>query len=134
MSSGEGLRQDRETAAQTPVRRPALAAAPARTPAADRLPIRRPAADRFWRDVRRRRMLALADVGAAMVASLLVTGSTTRAMWAVALLPGWVLIAKLFGLYDRDQRSIRHLTIDEVSGDRCLGGGRHRDAGAALVR
>ena len=60
-------------------------------------------------------MLALADVGAAGVASLLVTGSTTRAMWAVALLPGWVLIAKLFGLYDRDQRSIRHLTIDEMS-------------------
>ena len=60
-------------------------------------------------------MLALADVGAAGVASLLVTGSTTRAMWALALLPGWVLIAKLFGLYDRDQRSIRHLTFDEMS-------------------
>ena len=60
-------------------------------------------------------MLALADVGAAGVASLLVAGSATRAVWAVALLPGWVLIAKLFGLYDRDQRSIRHLTVDEMS-------------------
>ena len=60
-------------------------------------------------------MLALADIGAAGVASVLVTGSATRAMWALALLPGWVLIAKLFGLYDRDQRSIRHLTVDEMS-------------------
>ena len=109
------MRQDGETAAQTPVVRPALSPAPATARVADRLPIRQPAADRFWRDVRRRRMLALADVGAAVVASLLVTGSTTDAMWALALLPGWVLIAKLFGLYDRDQRSIRHLTVDEMS-------------------
>jgi exopolysaccharide biosynthesis polyprenyl glycosylphosphotransferase len=115
MSSSEGLRRDGETAARTPVVRPAVAPAPATARAADRLPIRRPAVDRFWRDVRRRRMLALADVGAAAVASLLVAGSTTGAMWAIALLPGWVLIAKLFGLYDRDQRSIRHLTIDEMS-------------------
>jgi exopolysaccharide biosynthesis polyprenyl glycosylphosphotransferase len=115
MSSSEGLRRDGETAARTPIARPALARAPATARVADRLPIRQPGADRFWRDVRRRRMLALADVGAAAVASLLVTGSTTGAMWAVALLPGWVLIAKLFGLYDRDQRSIRHLTIDEMS-------------------
>jgi exopolysaccharide biosynthesis polyprenyl glycosylphosphotransferase len=115
MSSSEGLRRDGETAARTPIARPALARAPATARVADRLPIRQPGADRFWRDVRRRRMLALADVGAAAVASLLVTGSTTGAMWAVALLPAWVLIAKLFGLYDRDQRSIRHLTIDEMS-------------------
>jgi hypothetical protein len=63
-------------------------------------------------------MLALADVGAGAVVRLLVAGSAARAMWALALL-GWVLIAKLFGLYDRDQRSIQHLTVDE-RGDRCL--------------
>ncbi len=115
MSSSEGLRQDRETRRRRRSCGRLLPPAPATARAADRLPIRRPAADRFWRDVRRRRMLALADVGAAAVASLLVTGSATRAMWALALLPGWVLIAKLFGLYDRDQRSIRHLTFDEMS-------------------
>ena len=115
MSSSEGLRQEREATARTRVTRPPLAPAPDRANVTDRLPIRQPAADRFWRDVRRRRMLALADVGAAGVASLLVAGSATRAAWAVALLPGWVLIAKLFGLYDRDQRSIRHLTVDEMS-------------------
>jgi exopolysaccharide biosynthesis polyprenyl glycosylphosphotransferase len=70
--------------------------------------------DRFWRDARRRRMLALADVGAGIAASLLLAGSTTRLMWALALLPGWVVLAKLLGLYDRDQRSVRHLTVDEL--------------------
>jgi exopolysaccharide biosynthesis polyprenyl glycosylphosphotransferase len=70
--------------------------------------------DRFWRDARRRRMLALADVGAGIAATLLLAGSTTRVMWALALLPGWVVLAKLLGLYDRDQRSVRHLTVDEL--------------------
>ncbi len=115
MSPSEGLSQQRETSARAPVSRPALAPAPATAGVADRLRVRQPAAERFWRDVRRRRMLALADVGAGTVASLLVTGSTPRAMWALALLPGWVVNAKLFGLYDRDQRSIRHLTVDELS-------------------
>jgi exopolysaccharide biosynthesis polyprenyl glycosylphosphotransferase len=115
MSPSEGLSHKRETATRAPVSPPALAPAPATAGVADRLQIRQPAAERFWRDVRRRRMLALADVGAGTVASLLVTGSTPRAMWALALLPAWVVIAKLFGLYDRDQRSIRHLTVDELS-------------------
>ena len=70
----------------------------------DLLSFRQPAADRFWRDVRLRRMLALADVGAGALVSVLVAGSTARATWALAMLPAWVLIAKLFGLYDRDQR------------------------------
>jgi exopolysaccharide biosynthesis polyprenyl glycosylphosphotransferase len=115
MSPSEGLSHKRETAARVPVSRPALAPAPGTAGVADRLRIRQPEAERFWRDVRRRRMLALADVGAGTVASLLVAGSAPRAIWALALLPGWVVIAKLFGLYDRDQRSIRHLTVDELS-------------------
>jgi exopolysaccharide biosynthesis polyprenyl glycosylphosphotransferase len=60
-------------------------------------------------------MLALADAGAGVIASLVVAGTTPRAVWALALLPGWVVAAKLFGLYDRDQRSIRHLTVDELT-------------------
>jgi exopolysaccharide biosynthesis polyprenyl glycosylphosphotransferase len=60
-------------------------------------------------------MLALADLGAGMIASLVVAGWNPGAVWALAMLPGWVVIAKLFGLYDRDQRSIRHLTVDELS-------------------
>src|SRR4051812_18485586 len=69
---------------------------------------------RFWRDARRRRMLAFADVIAAAAASIVIASSTSHAFYALVLLPGWVLIAKLIGLYDRDHVAIRHLTIDEA--------------------
>ena len=114
MNPIEGLSRDRETAARAPGGQPAALASETAS-GADRVRARQRAAERFWRDVRLRRMLAFADLGAGAVASLLVAGSAPRAMWALALLPGWVVIAKLFGLYDRDQRSIRHLTVDELS-------------------
>jgi len=69
---------------------------------------------RWWRDARRRRLLALADccaAAAAMAAAL----PPERAIWVIAFLPAWVLLAKLAGLYDRDHRSLRHLTVDEAS-------------------
>ena len=28
--------------------------------------------------------------------------------------PVWIVLAKLAGLYDRDQRTLRHLTVDEI--------------------
>jgi exopolysaccharide biosynthesis polyprenyl glycosylphosphotransferase len=71
--------------------------------------------DRFWRDVRRRRLLATADVIAAVIASASIATSPTTLIWALFLLPIWVVLAKLFGLYDRDQGSIRPLTLDELS-------------------
>ena len=40
--------------------------------------------------------------------------STGEIVWSLAILPVWVVLAKLFGLYDRDQMSIRHLTVDEL--------------------
>ncbi len=85
---------------------------------AAQLPARRDRDDRerprFWRDARRRRLLALADLLAAAVASVVVAGSTAHLFWAIVLLPAWVLIAKLLNLYDRDHVAIRHLTIDET--------------------
>jgi exopolysaccharide biosynthesis polyprenyl glycosylphosphotransferase len=69
---------------------------------------------RWWRDARRRRLLALADVSAAAVAMAIVTVPTTGTLWAFLFLPLWPLLAKLFGLYDRDHRALRHLTADEV--------------------
>ncbi|HEX2388024.1 MAG TPA: exopolysaccharide biosynthesis polyprenyl glycosylphosphotransferase [Solirubrobacterales bacterium] len=69
---------------------------------------------RWWRDARRRRLLALADVAAASVATLIATVPTTGTFWAFLFLPLWPLLAKLFGLYDRDHRALRHLTADEV--------------------
>lgn len=72
-------------------------------------------AGRWWRDTRRRRMLAAADLVAAAIAGAVALPSLASATWAFAFLPLWVVVAKLLGMYDRDQRSIRHLTVDEVS-------------------
>jgi exopolysaccharide biosynthesis polyprenyl glycosylphosphotransferase len=69
---------------------------------------------RYWRDARRRRLLALADVIAAAAASIVIASSTSHAFYALVLLPAWVLSAKLLGLYDRDHVAIRHLTVDEA--------------------
>jgi exopolysaccharide biosynthesis polyprenyl glycosylphosphotransferase len=69
---------------------------------------------RWWRDMARRRTLAVADAGAAMLSMAVLTGSLTGLIWAVVSLPLWVLGAKLFGLYDRDHRALRHNTIDEL--------------------
>jgi lipopolysaccharide/colanic/teichoic acid biosynthesis glycosyltransferase len=72
-----------------------------------------PAEPRWWRDVRRRRLLALADccaVGLALAFAL----PPERAIWMLAFVPSWVLVAKLAGLYDADHRVMRHLTVDEA--------------------
>jgi exopolysaccharide biosynthesis polyprenyl glycosylphosphotransferase len=69
---------------------------------------------RWWRDARRRRLLALADVGAATVATAITTVPATGTLWGLLFVPLWPLLAKLFGLYDRDHRALRHLTADEV--------------------
>ena len=125
MNSGEGLRSaggGLSSRVQLEVEAPVDGRSVDRRRVRDALPpalpargeIARKAGDRFWRDARRRRMLALADIAAGAIASLLVAGSTTRAVWALALLPGWVVLAKLIGLYEYDQRSVRHLTIDEL--------------------
>ena len=37
-----------------------------------------------------------------------------RAIWLLALLPIWILVAKLGGLYDADHLAMRHLTVDEA--------------------
>ncbi len=58
-------------------------------------------------------MLAVADVlVAAEITSILAPGDGFP--WTFLVVPGWVVVAKLLGLYDLDQRSIRHLTIDEL--------------------
>jgi exopolysaccharide biosynthesis polyprenyl glycosylphosphotransferase len=72
---------------------------------------------RGWRYALLRRMLALADVTAALLASLSLTvraENNAQLAWSLALLPVWIVVAKLLGLYDRDQRTLRHLTVDEV--------------------
>ncbi len=74
---------------------------------------------RGWaaRDPLRRRILALADVCTvgAIGATLAVLGpGMPAALGALLFLPGFILAAKLCGLYDRDHRTLRHLTADEL--------------------
>jgi exopolysaccharide biosynthesis polyprenyl glycosylphosphotransferase len=70
------------------------------------------------RDALRRRMLAAADGLAVVGAALLVSGagllSAADGFWTLPLVPVWLLLAKLHGLYDRDHRVLRHLTVDEL--------------------
>jgi exopolysaccharide biosynthesis polyprenyl glycosylphosphotransferase len=47
-------------------------------------------------------------------AATLFEGSTDP-LWSLFLLPAWVLLAKIEGLYDADQPRIWHLTTDEAS-------------------
>jgi exopolysaccharide biosynthesis polyprenyl glycosylphosphotransferase len=68
---------------------------------------------RWWRDARRRRLLALGDCCAVALA-LAVALPPERVVWMLAFLPVWILIAKLAGLYDADHRAMRHLTVDEA--------------------
>lgn len=71
------------------------------------------------RDVLLRRLLAFADAFAAMLGSVslaLVAGEypLATAFWAATAVPAWLLLAKLHGLYDRDDRVLHHLTVDEL--------------------
>jgi exopolysaccharide biosynthesis polyprenyl glycosylphosphotransferase len=69
------------------------------------------------RDALLRRLLALADVlavGVASIVLLLRGGDHRQVLTALLSAPLWVLLAKFGGLYDRDQRALRHLTVDEA--------------------
>ena len=64
-----------------------------------------------------RRMLAVGDVLSVAAAAVMVGfwGSGPTAPLLLALFaPIWIVTAKLAGLYDRDHRTLRHLTIDEL--------------------
>ena len=71
---------------------------------------------RFWRDALLRRLLMAADIATlVVVAGALDAWGTNRDAKALLFsIPAWLLLAKLFGLYDRDHRSLRHLTVDEL--------------------
>jgi exopolysaccharide biosynthesis polyprenyl glycosylphosphotransferase len=64
-----------------------------------------------------RRMLAAADIvavcGAAVAVALWGSGPGSSLLLALTA-PIWIVTAKLAGLYDRDHRTLRHLTVDEM--------------------
>jgi exopolysaccharide biosynthesis polyprenyl glycosylphosphotransferase len=64
-----------------------------------------------------RRMLALGDLLAVASAAVFVGlwgSGEAAALLLVLSAPIWIVTAKLAGLYDRDHRTLRHLTIDEL--------------------
>jgi exopolysaccharide biosynthesis polyprenyl glycosylphosphotransferase len=64
-----------------------------------------------------RRMLALADFFAVATAAVFVGlwgSGSAGALLLVLSAPIWIVTAKLAGLYDRDHRTLRHLTVDEL--------------------
>jgi exopolysaccharide biosynthesis polyprenyl glycosylphosphotransferase len=71
---------------------------------------------RFRPDALRRRLLALADISAVLCGAgviALVDGRPGHALGVALMLPAWIVLAKLCGLYDHDHRTLRPLTIDE---------------------
>jgi exopolysaccharide biosynthesis polyprenyl glycosylphosphotransferase len=64
-----------------------------------------------------RRMLAAGDVFAVSAAAVIVGlwgSGPAAALLLVLSAPIWIVTAKLAGLYDRDHRTLRHLTVDEL--------------------
>ena len=75
------------------------------------------ASARYYAEPLLRRMLALADLLAVGVAAVLVGfwgSGLSAALLLVLSAPIWIVTAKLSGLYDRDHRTLRHLTVDEL--------------------
>ena len=75
-----------------------------------------------------RRMLLGADVVGLLAAMLLVewivssssnaggVGSLTETLLLVASIPGWIVVAKIYGLYDKDEERTDHSTTDDLAG------------------
>src|SRR5438309_1377590 len=62
-------------------------------------------------------MLAVGDVLAVATAAVVVElwgSGAAAALLLVLFAPVWIVTAKLAGLYDRDHRTLRHLTVDEL--------------------
>ena len=71
-----------------------------------------------WREALLRRMLAMADAVSTLIVSLslgtVFGGRFAQMLWSALFAPVWLLLAKIHGLYDRDHRALRHLTVDEL--------------------
>jgi exopolysaccharide biosynthesis polyprenyl glycosylphosphotransferase len=75
------------------------------------------------RDFVVRRLLALVDIVAITVALTVaiyfgdqhgVVPDSPRILWLLPFLPVWLILLKLYGLYDRDVKRISHTTVDDL--------------------
>ena len=74
-------------------------------------------AGRYSSDALLHRMLAAADTLTIAAAAVIVGlwGSGARGAFLLVLsAPIWIVVGKLVGLYDRDHRTLRHLTVEEI--------------------
>src|SRR2546421_8103988 len=72
------------------------------------------------RDFWTRRLLAAADA-LAFVLALLASEPFGKDInlglhltWGVLALPGWIVLFKVYGLYDRDAKRVSHSTLDDL--------------------
>ena len=73
--------------------------------------------ERYNRDALLHRMLGGADALSILLTAVAVGvwgSGSNAALLLVLSAPVWVVLAKVVGLYDRDQRTLRHLTVDEL--------------------
>ena len=73
------------------------------------------------RDATVRRLLAVADIVAIAIGllSAVVIGRPYGAgyvdfAWGLLTLPGWLVLFKIYGLYDRDSKRVSHSTVDDI--------------------
>jgi exopolysaccharide biosynthesis polyprenyl glycosylphosphotransferase len=73
------------------------------------------------RDYVMRRLLVAADVTGIMLAFLIAAtvdplpgANFDVVLWGLVTLPMWVVLFKLYGLYDRDLKRVSHSTVDDV--------------------
>jgi len=72
---------------------------------------------RYGRDALLRRVLAATDIATVAAVALVVYlsgGGLGTTLLLLLSVPAWIVTAKIAGLYDRDQRTLRHLTVDEL--------------------
>ena len=78
------------------------------------------AARHLPRDSALRRLLGVSDLIAVAIAGVIVLGLVGREpdprqfLFGALLLPCWIVIFKLYGLYDRDMKRISHTTVDDL--------------------
>jgi FlaA1/EpsC-like NDP-sugar epimerase len=73
------------------------------------------------RDAVLRRFLAIADIAgialgllAAYGAGLPFGATPADLLWGLLTIPAWLVLFKLYGLYDRDSKRVSHSTVDDI--------------------
>jgi exopolysaccharide biosynthesis polyprenyl glycosylphosphotransferase len=82
-------------------------------------PVRQVVAARYGRrDAGMRRLLALADAAGVLAGVVVMAAAGSpgppAVAWGALAIPGWIVVFKAYGLYDRDMKRIGHGTVDDL--------------------